>query len=407
MIEKDRQVKTEHHLESLRQRIAQDNIDVHEDHQALRSAIDDVLDQSHRLYTGSERQDIITELLAEVCGLGALQPYLEDPHVEEIWINSPTRVFISKNGSPELTPTLLTDQQIRDLVERMLQFSGRRLDMSQPFVDAMLRTGERLHVVIPPVSGKHWSVNIRKHIQQSRNLKDLIDVNMVHPDMACFLQAAVDVGLSIIVSGATQAGKTTLLRALASAIPRTRRVITCEEVFELNLPARDSVALQTRPGNIEGRGEVSLRDLVRETLRMRPETLIVGEVRGAEALDLLLALNSGVPGMGTIHANSAKEAISKLTMLPLLAGENVTSAFVNPTVASSVDLVVHVHRDAKGRRYIREVLSVPGRVEGGHIETGLVWSWDGDVLTRGSGGTHWHERFAAGGYDLAEVLGAA
>lgn len=393
-------------LELLRQKIAHDNIDVHTNTSALHDAIDDLLDHAHTFYTRPEREEIRARLLAEVCGVGALQPFLDDPTVEEIWINSPTRVFISRRGVPELTPVLMSEQQIKDLVERMLQFSGRRLDLSQPFVDAMLRTGERLHVVIPPVSGTNWSVNIRKHIQNARTLTELVDIGMVHPSMAPFLEGAVKAGLSIIVSGATQAGKTTLLRALAGAIPRTRRVITCEEVFELNLPARDCVALQTRPGNIEGRGEVTLRDLVRETLRMRPESLIVGEVRGAEALDLLLALNSGVPGMGTIHANSAKEALAKLMMLPLLAGENVTSSFVTPTVASSVDVVVHVHRDAAGRRYVREILSIPGRVEGEAIETSPLWSWDGEVLTRGAGGSEWHERFASAGLDLASIMGA-
>lgn len=395
----------QHILDEVRRRVVQDQIDVHHDQPSLLRAIDDALDHCATVYIGEERQQVISQILAQICGVGPLQPLLDDPSIEEIWINSPTRVFISRQGQTELTPILLREQEVKDLVERMLQFSGRRLDMSQPFVDAMLRGGERLHVVIPPISGQHWSVNIRKHIQQARTLDDLLRVHMLHPKMAQFLEGAVAAGLSILVSGATQAGKTTLLRALASVIPRTRRVITCEEVFELHLPARDCVAMQTRPGNIEGRGQVTLRDLVRETLRMRPEILIVGEVRGAEALDLLLALNSGIPGMGTIHANSAKEALSKLTMLPLLAGENVTLAFVNPTVASSVDLVVHVHRDERGNRYVREIVAVPGRVENGVIETDTVWSWDQNTVQRGTGGTQWHERFAVAGLNLGEILG--
>lgn len=394
-------------IDAVRQRIAQKMIDVHADSRSVRLIIEDTLDQANDLYSGEERESTINRILAEIIGLGPLQPLLDDPTVEEIWINAPSRVFVSRRGIPELTPIILTDQQVRDLVDRMLQHSGRRLDLSMPFVDAMLRTGERLHVVIPPVSGKHWSVNIRKHIQQARSLDDLVKVGMVSPQVAAFLSGAVKAGLSIMVSGATQAGKTTLLRALAGAIPRTRRIITCEEVFELHLKARDSVALQTRPGNIEDRGHVTLRDLVRETLRMRPESLIVGEVRGAEALDLLLALNSGVPGMGTIHANSAREALAKLTMLPLLAGENVTSDFVIPTVASSVDLVVHVHRDARGRRFVKEIVSIPGRVEGHAIEVGQMWTYDGVLLTRGSGGAEWAERFAAAGMDIHSLLGGS
>lgn len=396
-----------HHqiLEVVRQKITQESIDTHDNPTAVRSIIEDVLDHAATLYVGAERDEVIASLMADICGLGPLQPFLEDPTIEEIWINEPSRIFVSRRGVPELTPLILSEQEVRDLVERMLQYSGRRLDLSQPFVDAMLRTGERLHVVIPPVSGQHWSVNIRKHIQQARTLSDLVSVGMVAPEMAPFLEGAVRAGLSIIVSGATQAGKTTLLRALAGMIPRTRRVLTCEEVFELHLQARDCVALQTRPGNIEGSGHVSLRDLVRETLRMRPESLIVGEVRGPEALDLLLALNSGVPGMGTLHANSAREALNKLTMLPLLAGENVTSSFVIPTVAQSVDLVVHVHRDAQGRRYVREVVSIPGRIEGNVIETATMWTYDGQHCARGSGGSEWAERFAGAGIALSSMLG--
>lgn len=392
-------------LQWVRDEVTARAIDPYEHTETVTRIIEDALDRSGELYMGAEREEYLASMLAEVAGVGPLQPYLDDPEIEEIWINEPTRVFVARGGSPELTPLILGDQQVRDLVERMLHHSGRRLDLSQPFVDAMLRGGERLHVVIPPVAGRHWSVNIRKHIQRSRSLEDLVAAGMVPPQVGRFLAAAVASGLSILVSGATQAGKTTLLRALTGAIPRNRRVITCEEVFELHLPNRDCVALQTRPGNVEGRGEITLRDLVRETMRMRPEVLVVGEVRGAEALDLLLALNAGVPGMGTIHANSAREALAKLSMLPLLAGENVTSQFVIPTVARSVDLVLHVHRDRSGRRYLREVLSIPGRVEGERIEAAEVWAWDGHELRRGSGGSEWHERFQQAGFDLSTVLG--
>ena len=177
-----------------------------------------------------------------------------------MWINDPSRIFIARNGQPELTTLILSDQQVRDLVERMLHHSGRRLDLSAPFVDAMLAGGERLHVVIPPVTGQHWSVNIRKHIQRARSLRDLVNVAMLPDYVAEFLSAAVDSGLSIVVSGATQAGKTTLLRALCGEIPGARRVISCEEVFELALPARDCIAMQTRPSSMEGTGEITLRE---------------------------------------------------------------------------------------------------------------------------------------------------
>lgn len=394
----------EDHVEWIRERLASRGADPATCAEAITALIDESIDLLSPPMTPAAREDLAAELMARVAGLGPLQPLLDDPEVEELWINSPSKVFVARNGIPELTTVILTDQQVRDLVERMLQHSGRRLDLSSPFVDAMLKGGERLHVVIPPVAGRHWSVNIRKHVQRARSLADLVDAGMLSPQMADFLSAAVGAGLSILVSGATQAGKTTLLRALAGELPRTRRVITCEEVFELEVRNRDGVALQTRPGNIEGRGEVTLRDLVRETLRMRPECLIVGEVRGAEALDLLLALNAGVPGMATVHANSAREALGKLTMLPLLAGENVTTGFVVPTLASSIDLVCHVERDAQGRRRLVEILHLPGRVEGDRIEAAVLWSGTGGRVERGSGVVELAERFAAAGFPVPSLL---
>lgn len=392
------------HVAWIRERLSARGIDPYAQPSLTAEVIDEALDALSGPLPPQVRDDRARELMAEVAGLGPLQPFLDDPDVEEIWLNSPHNVFVARNGVAELTTAILDDQQVRDLVERMLLYSGRRLDLSSPFVDAMLRGGERLHVVIPPVAGKHWAVNIRKHIHRARSLNDLVESGMVPGTVARFLKASIAAGLSIVVSGATQAGKTTLLRALAGEIPRSRRVISCEEVFELGLTNRDGVALQTRPGNIEGRGEVTLRDLVRETLRMRPECIIVGEVRGAEALDLLLALNAGVPGMATVHANSAREALAKLTMLPLLAGENVTTAFVVPTLASSVDIVCHVERDGAGRRRLTEVVSLPGRVEGQHIEVSELWTMDGNRLVRGAGGMELHERFAIADFDLAGLL---
>jgi pilus assembly protein CpaF len=219
-----------------------------------------------------------------------------------------------------------------------------------------------------------------------------------------FLEAAVAAGLNLIVAGGTQAGKTTLLNCLAAAIPPRERVVTCEEVFELRLPLPDVVAMQTRQANLEGAGEVRLRRLVTEALRMRPERLIVGEVRSEECLDLLIALNSGLPGMCTIHANSAREAVVKLCTLPLLAGENVTHGFVVPTVASSVDVVVHTARDVTGRRRVREIVAVPGRVEGDVVETADLFVSRGERLVRAAGWPPHPERFAAAGIELASLL---
>lgn len=358
-------------LSWVRQAVADSGIDPIVDSDALTEIIDQCF-QTYPAESAEERRYQTTALRADIGGYGPLQKLLDNPEVEEVYLNSPAKVFVARAGKSELTSVILTAAEVRDLVERMLHHSGRRLDLSVPFVDAMLPSGERLHVVIPPVAGKDWSVNIRKHVAAHRELGELVNLQMLPTVLAKFLKRAVASGLTMVVSGATQAGKTTLVRALAGEIPSRERVITCEEVFELNLTNRDCVAMQTRNPNIEGTGAVSLRDLVRESLRMRPERIIVGEVRGAEALDMLLALNAGIPGLSTIHANSATEALRKLSMLPLLAGENVSANFVVPTVAATVDLVVHVTRHSDGRRSVNEVIAVLGS-EGEHIGTLPLW----------------------------------
>ncbi|MDN5791222.1 MAG: Flp pilus assembly complex ATPase component TadA, partial [Micrococcales bacterium] len=333
-----------------------------------------------------------------------LQQYFDDPTVEEIWINEPTKVFVARDGIAELTPTILTSDGVRDLVERMLKASGRRVDLSSPFVDATLADGSRLHVVIPDITRQHWTVNVRKFVVKADHLDDLVRLGTVTRQAATFLEAAVASGLNILVAGGTQAGKTTLLNCLASAIPPRERVVTCEEVFELKLPLRDVAAMQCRQPSLEGTGEVPLRRLVKEALRMRPSRIIVGEVRQEESLDLLIALNSGVPGMCTIHANSAREAVTKMCTLPLLAGENVGSRFVVPTVAASVDLVIHVALERDGTRRIREVAAVPGRTEGDIIEIADLFVTKAGRLVRADGFPPHREAFERAGYDVAALL---
>ncbi|MEE6289089.1 ATPase, T2SS/T4P/T4SS family [Georgenia sp. MJ173] len=344
------------------------------------------------------------DIVDAVAGLGPLQRYLDDPTVEEIWINEPGKVFIARAGRSELTTTILTETQVHDLVERMLRISGRRLDLSSPFVDASLATGERVHVVIPDITRSAWAVNIRKYIARATRLSDLVALGSMTPQAAAFLDAAVLVGLNVLVSGATQAGKTTMVNALAGAIPSGERVITCEEVFELRPANRDVVAMQCRQPNLEGHGEVQLRRLVKEALRMRPDRIIIGEVREAESFDMLIALNSGIPGMCTIHANSAREAVTKICTLPLLAGENVSSSFVVPTVAAAIDLVVHVELDRDGRRFVREIVAVTGRAEEGVVETAELFLRREGRLVRGAGFPGSAERFDQAGVDLARLL---
>lgn len=347
-------------------------------------------------------------LFDAVAGFGPLQPFLDDPTIEEIWLNAPHEVYVARDGESELTGVTLTEQEVRDLVERMLKSSGRRLDLSSPFVDAALPDGSRLHVVIPDVTRRHWAVNIRKFVVKASRLEHLVELGSLSHQASRFLQAAVAGGLNILVSGATQAGKTTMLNCLGAAIGSRERVVTVEEIFELQFPLRDVVGLQCRQPNLEGTGEIPLRRLVKEALRMRPDRLVVGEVREAESLDMLIALNSGLPGMCTIHANSASDAVTKLCTLPLLAGANISSSFVVPTVAACIDLVVHCSRQTSGRRRVAEILAVGQRVEDGIIETSSVFALDADgVLQARPTGMPATEKFERAGIDVLRLLEAA
>jgi pilus assembly protein CpaF len=346
----------------------------------------------------------IDELVARIAGFGPLQRYLDDPSVEEVWINEPSRVFIAREGRHELTTTILTTEQVRDLVERMLKTSRRRVDLSSPFVDAMLPDGHRLHVVLDGISRGFVAVNIRKFVVRARRLSELADLGSLTAQAARFLEASVIAGLNIVVSGGTQAGKTTMLNCLGSAVPGRERIISVEEVFELKFDHPDWVAMQTRQAGLEGTGEIRLRELVKQSLRMRPSRMIVGEVRSEECLDLLLALNAGLPGLATIHANSAREALVKMCTLPLLAGENIGARFVVPTVATCVDLVVHLGIDADGRRRVREIVGVPGRVEAEVIETEPVFLEREGVLCRARGMPPHQDRYERVDVDLSRLL---
>lgn len=404
--------------DQVRRTVRETGIDPVAEQAVVRLMVDDAVavfiaacaDGTHVGFPGPlpDTDQLAKEVGDAVVGLGPLQRYLDDPAIEEIWINEPGRVFIARHGRSELTTTVLSAQVVRDLVERMLSSSGRRLDMSSPFVDARLADGSRLHVVIPEITRNHWAVNIRKFVVRARHVDDLVELGVMPPETAKFLAASVISGLNIVVAGGTQAGKTTLLNALLGCVPARERVITCEETFELQLADHpDWVGMQTRQSGLEGTGEVTLRDLVREALRMRPTRLVIGEVRQQEALDLLIAMNSGMPSMASVHANSAREAITKLCTLPLLAGANIAADFVVPTVAGCVDLVVHVQTGVDGVRRIREISGLSGRVEQGVIEMAPLYVSGPEGLRRGDGYPPHADRYLAAGFDPVALLGAA
>ncbi len=401
---------TEHIHDEVRELIRRRGVDPISDQRSTRALIDEVIGHyEERVPTSSlpplmDRPGTARFVFDSLAGFGPLQRFLDDREIEEIWVNQPGKVFVARNGLSELTTTVLAPGELRDLVERMLKPSGRRLDLSSPFVDALLPDGSRLHAVIPDITREHLSLNIRKFVIAANGLEDLVARGSLTAHAARFLEAAVVAGLNIIVAGGTQAGKTTLLNTLVNSIPPRERVVSCEEVFELRPNLPDIVAMQTRQPNLEGNGEIRLRRLIKEALRMRPSRIIVGEVRQEESLDLLIALNSGLPGMCSVHANSAREAVIKLCTLPLLAGENVTAAFVVPTVATSIDLVVQVGIDPGGRRRVREIVALPGRVEGGVVEIADIFTSRDDELVRADGYPPHADRFVRHGIDLPALL---
>lgn len=396
--------------ERVRERVRLDGVDLGSDRSLADGYVrEEIRRYSERALGGSlplldDEVQATRDVVASITGFGPLQPFFDDDTVEEIWINCPDRVFVARNGVAELTDVSLTAVEVRDLVERMLQSTGRRVDLSSPFVDASLPDGSRLHVVIPDVTQKHWAVNIRKFAKRIKELRQLVALGSLSPQASAFLQLCVRSGQNILVSGATQSGKTTLLGALLTEALPHERIVTVEETFELSFSARDVVALQCRQPSLEGTGEITLRRLIKESLRMRPDRLVVGEVREAESLDLLIALNSGLPGMCSIHANSATDALAKLSTLPLLAGRNIDSSFVVPTVAASIDVVVHCAMAADGRRFISEIVAPTGQVSAGTIDAAAIFQLREGSLNPTGVPPARMAKFSASGVDVSAVL---
>ncbi len=395
-------------IQEVRTRVRTGGISPHEEVIELRHMVEDILAQSENAASDNESPRLLVDQITNhISGFGPLQPLLDDPTIEEIWINEPGRIFVARNGKSELTSVILGDAEVRGLVERMLASSGRRVDLSNPFVDATLPDGSRLHVAIPDITRRHWSVNIRKFIMTSKSLGGLVVANTLTDQAAAFLQACVVAGLNIVVSGATQAGKTTLMNALLNSAPSSERVITCEEVFELQLTSPDWVALQTRQASLEGTGEIPLRRLIKEALRMRPSRLVVGEVRQEEALDLLVAMNAGMPSMCSLHANGSRDAISKLCLLPMLAGSNVSAEFVVPTVASVVDILVHTALQPDGTRKVQQITSVTGRIEENSVEIGDIFTFQNGSLEPQGIFPGKLDRFQAHNIDVTNLIGVS
>ena len=312
-----------------------------------------------------DRDRLATEIADDIFGYGPLERYLGDPTISEIMVNGPHDIWIERDGRLSRTPLTFTDaSHLRRIITKMVGQVGRRIDESSPLVDARLPDGSRVNAIIPPLSLSGPLLTIRKFRQDRFDIAELVQLGTLSPEGSGFLSRCIEAELNILVSGGTGSGKTTLLNALSAAVPERDRIVTIEDAAELRLVQRHVLRLEARPKNIEGEGEITIRDLVRNALRMRPDRIIVGEVRGAEALDMLQAMNTGHEGsLSTVHANSPRDALNRLETMVLMAGYELPLRAIRQHVSAALDLIVHLDRLDDGSRRVVEIAEVQ-RMEG-------------------------------------------
>jgi pilus assembly protein CpaF len=323
---------------------------------------EDVLNDENSYISKIERQKIISEIIDETIGFGPINPLIQDPEISEIMVNGPNHVYVEKKGKLVLSDvTFRDDMHVMHVIEKIVAPLGRRIDESSPMVDARLPNGSRVNAVIPPLALNGPTITIRKFSEKPYTVKDLINFGTITPGIAMFLKACVEARLNIVVSGGTGSGKTTTLNVISSFIPEDERIVTIEDAAELQLMQEHVVKLETRPPNIEGKGAVTIRDLVRNSLRMRPDRIVVGEVRSGEALDMLQAMNTGHDGsLTTGHANTPRDMLSRLETMVLMAGMELPIKAIREQIASAVDLIVQQSRLKDGSRRITHITEVAG-----------------------------------------------
>jgi pilus assembly protein CpaF len=328
--------------------------------QELAETAREVVDEHAAVLPPAEREELVERIVRDSVGLGPLEVLLADPAVEEVMVNGPDRVYVERRGLLESTEVAFeSEEELRNAIERILAPLGRRVDELSPMVDARLADGSRVNVVIPPLAIDGPALSIRRFGVDRPGPDELVALGTLTPEQRDLLAAAVAGRRSVLVSGGTGSGKTTLLNALSGFIAAAERVVTIEDAAELRLQQPHVVRLESRPAGVEGRGEVKIRDLLRNALRMRPDRIVIGEVRGVEALDLLTALNTGHEGaLSTIHANSPDDALRRLETLVLMAGVGLPHATVTEQVRRGIDLVVHLQRGADGSRRVTEIAEV-------------------------------------------------
>jgi pilus assembly protein CpaF len=328
----------------------------------IQDLFEQILAEENIVLSRPERARLFEQIAAEILGFGPLQPLLEDDTITEIMVNGPKNVYVERKGKLHRVPvTFENNDHVMRIIDRIVAPLGRRIDESSPYVDARLQDGSRVNAVIPPISLVGPTLTIRKFSKNPITVEQLIQFGSISPEAVQFLKACVEARLNILISGGTGSGKTTLLNVMSSFIPGDERIITIENAAELQLRQEHVVTLESRPPNIEGRGEITIRDLVINSLRMRPERIIVGECRGGETLDMLQAMNTGHDGsMTTAHANSPRDAISRVETMCLMAGMDLPVRAIREQVSSAVDLIAQQERMRDGTRKVTAITEVSG-----------------------------------------------
>jgi pilus assembly protein CpaF len=324
--------------------------------------IEDILNEEGRLITETDRARLITEIKNELLGLGPLEPLLWDDSITDILVNGPRQVYIEREGKLHLTKiTFQDDQHLMLVIDRIVSQVGRRIDEASPMVDTRLPDGSRVNAIIPPLALRGPSMSIRRFGRKRLNIQTLVEKGSLTNDMIEFMKLLVRARLNIVISGGTGSGKTTLLNCLSAFIPEDERIVTIEDSAELALQQPHVVSLESRPPNIEGKGEVSQRDLVRNSLRMRPDRIIVGESRGAEVFDMLQAMSTGHDGsLTTIHANNPRDCLSRLELLMMLTGAQMPEKAMRQQISSAINIIIHVSRQQDGTRRVTKISEVAG-----------------------------------------------
>src|SRR5262245_31795215 len=328
----------------------------------VRSIVAEELSKEETPLSPSDRADLERHIADDILGYGPLEPYLADPTVTEVMVNGNDQIYIERNGKIEETEGPFLDYgDLLRIIDRSVSQGGRRIDEASPMVDARLPDGSRVNAIIPPLALTGPSLTIRKFSRNALTLENLIGLGSVSEQAAEFLAQCVQGKLNILISGGTGTGKTTLLNAVSAFVPAAERIVTVEDAAELRLLQRHVVSLESRPPNVEGEGEIRIRELVRNALRMRPDRIIVGEVRGGEALDMLQAMNTGHDGsLTTVHANSARDALHRLEMLVLMAGVELPVKAIREQIAGGFDLLVHISRLVDGSRRVTQITEISG-----------------------------------------------